>query len=84
MFLKWLPNISLFFFQNGYFLKGETCEKCNCLEEGSLDNDCNRVTGQCVCKSRVIGLDCDRCMGPFEAITRDCLGMCLCTSLLFL
>ena len=66
-----------FHLQSGYFLQGQTCEKCNCLAEGSLDGECDRLTGQCRCKPRVIGLDCDRCIGSFEDISRDCLGMFL-------
>eukprot|EP00795_Rhopilema_esculentum_P002013 gene2013-17573_t len=61
------------FCKSGYFLKSNSCERCNCLQEGSINSECDRMTGQCRCKPRVVGLDCDRCMGPFEAITRDCL-----------
>ncbi|XP_072324624.1 laminin subunit alpha-3 isoform X2 [Scyliorhinus torazame] len=40
------------------------CEKCNCSREGIIkpaNPDCNRQTGQCRCKSKVTGRQCDRC-----------------------
>ncbi|XP_067887186.1 laminin subunit alpha-3 isoform X2 [Heterodontus francisci] len=40
------------------------CEKCNCSREGIVkpaNPDCNRQTGQCRCKSKVTGRQCDRC-----------------------
>ncbi|XP_078397304.1 laminin subunit alpha-3 isoform X1 [Cetorhinus maximus] len=40
------------------------CEKCNCSREGittPANPDCNRQTGQCRCKSKVTGRQCDRC-----------------------
>ncbi|XP_043543539.1 laminin subunit alpha-3-like [Chiloscyllium plagiosum] len=40
------------------------CAKCNCSREGIIkpaNPDCNRQTGQCRCKSKVTGRQCDRC-----------------------
>ncbi|XP_067833792.1 laminin subunit alpha-3 isoform X2 [Heptranchias perlo] len=40
------------------------CEKCNCSRIGIIkpaNPDCNRQTGQCRCKSKVTGRQCDHC-----------------------
>eukprot|EP00794_Sanderia_malayensis_P006157 gene6157-6864_t len=60
------------FCKDGYYLSGDDCNSCNCLKEGTINNECNRLTGQCRCKPGVVGLQCDRCMGPFEAIKNNC------------
>ena len=33
---------------------------CHCDVGGSLDNNCNKETGQCNCRPRVTGLACDK------------------------
>lgn len=46
----------------GYFgnpAKG--CELCRCQNIGSEDNECDRETGQCKCKSNYAGYLCDEC-----------------------
>ena len=34
---------------------------CSCNEDGSVDQECNRVTGQCNCKTNVTGRNCSMC-----------------------
>ncbi|XP_068184392.1 laminin subunit beta-1 [Antennarius striatus] len=34
---------------------------CQCNPQGSLSGECNKVGGQCQCKSNVIGRHCDQC-----------------------
>ncbi|KAH9496293.1 hypothetical protein Btru_018041, partial [Bulinus truncatus] len=43
------------------------CETCGCHKPGTLAgvNKCDMKTGQCECKPRVTGQDCDRCMDGF-------------------
>jgi hypothetical protein len=37
------------------------CQLCNCDRLGSVGEGCHNVTGQCQCKSGVIGLKCNQC-----------------------
>ncbi|KAG9479046.1 hypothetical protein GDO78_012615 [Eleutherodactylus coqui] len=38
-----------------------SCQLCDCNPAGSLNNDCDRITGQCSCKPGVTGRLCDAC-----------------------
>ncbi|XP_078071724.1 laminin subunit alpha-3 [Mustelus asterias] len=52
------------------------CEKCNCSREGIIkpaNPDCNRQTGQCRCKSKVTGRQCDRCSVGYSRYP-DCVS----------
>ncbi|XP_019637522.1 PREDICTED: agrin-like isoform X4 [Branchiostoma belcheri] len=45
------------------------CTPCECSKGGSVRDDCDQMTGKCVCKPGVSGMKCDRCrkgqvMGP--------------------
>ena len=35
---------------------------CECNPGGSVDNNCNKITGECHCKPRVMGQRCDEPM----------------------
>ena len=35
------------------------CEACKCQPGSSVDNNCDRITGQCACLSNIVGLNCD-------------------------
>ncbi|XP_068741417.1 laminin subunit alpha-like isoform X2 [Montipora capricornis] len=54
----------------------QQCNACSCNEDGSVDQECNRVTGQCNCKKNVTGRNCSMCkrntfdFGPHGC--RDC------------
>ncbi|XP_076451600.1 agrin-like isoform X2 [Babylonia areolata] len=37
------------------------CLACNCNRMGSVRDDCNQMTGRCMCKPLVSGMKCDRC-----------------------
>ncbi|KAH9495123.1 hypothetical protein Btru_018238 [Bulinus truncatus] len=38
------------------------CIPCNCNKFGASRDDCDQMTGRCMCKSHVMGLKCDRCL----------------------
>ncbi|XP_077998686.1 agrin-like isoform X2 [Glandiceps talaboti] len=45
------------------------CRPCSCSRAGSVRDDCEQMTGKCVCKNTVMGMKCDICpvnqhMGP--------------------
>ncbi|KAJ8012103.1 hypothetical protein DPEC_G00065200, partial [Dallia pectoralis] len=55
------------------------CEGCDCSPTGVRPNvgtDCDRQTGQCTCKPRIGGRQCDRCAAGFygfpECVRCDC------------
>ncbi|XP_059144333.1 laminin subunit alpha-like [Physella acuta] len=59
------------------------CEECNCHSPGTLAgvNRCDMLTGQCECKPRVGGRDCNRCLdgyynlqenNPFGCVDCNC------------
>ncbi|TRY56131.1 hypothetical protein DNTS_015256, partial [Danionella cerebrum] len=58
-------------FQDNYFrpLGGDTCFPCDCFHLGSQSRSCDPVTGQCACKTGVVGQQCDRCDSPFAEVT---------------
>ena len=39
--------------------------QCYCGEEGSLDQNCNKIGGQCNCKENIMGRQCTRCKPDF-------------------
>lgn len=64
--------VSLIFYQKFFikFLKYfiiNICLDCNCNKTGtvSLLNDCNKITGQCICKRHATGIKCDQCADGF-------------------
>ena len=40
-------------------------KECDCNTEGSLDQNCDKIGGQCSCKDNVIGRQCTRCAPDF-------------------
>ncbi|CAG7734118.1 unnamed protein product, partial [Allacma fusca] len=55
------------------------CNQCGCSRFGSVREDCEQMTGRCVCKSGVLGHKCDSCpegeyLGPYGC-TRDALNL---------
>lgn len=36
------------------------CQDCDCHPGSSIDNNCDRTTGQCVCLRNIVGLKCDQ------------------------
>ncbi|WAR23621.1 LAMA2-like protein, partial [Mya arenaria] len=50
---------------------------CGCDKDGSLDNNCDPLTGQCACAADYTGLYCDECLFGFYNFP-DC-SLCLCS-----
>ncbi|KAM4704989.1 laminin subunit alpha-1 [Rhinophrynus dorsalis] len=53
---------------------GGSCQKCDCNPSGSLNNHCDRLTGQCVCKPGVIGRLCDTCELRHILVEQECIS----------
>jgi len=65
------------FLQENHFQPPDTdyCFDCECYATGSYGNQCDPVTGQCRCRSGVIGRRCDSCPNPYAEVTlRGCEG----------
>ena len=66
-------------FQFGYWNinSGKGCEKCTCDPMGAVNNDCDDVTGQCLCKPGVGGPTCSACLAGYWGFSpRGCTGTC--------
>lgn len=56
--------------------------ECHCNPLGSLASTCNKHTGQCVCRSNVTGLRCDRCSEGFWNLdSKKGCQSCACNSI---
>lgn len=53
---------------------GDKCQPCNCAPEGSLDDRCDTLTGQCRCRPSIEGRRCDGCSDPAMGV-QD--GVCI-------
>ncbi|EAT47381.1 AAEL001477-PA [Aedes aegypti] len=59
--------------KSGYWgLPDEGCEPCSCSEIGALENVCDVITGQCICKARYGGRRCDECDSGYGNLDLDC------------
>ncbi|KAM5206303.1 usherin isoform 2-T2 [Hipposideros larvatus] len=47
---------------------GDGCEPCRCHLHGSVNELCDPLTGQCECKNKVEGLQCDTCREHFYGL----------------
>ncbi len=47
------------------------CKPCDCSLGGSLDNNCDVVTGQCKCKPNMGGRRCDMPLNGYYCPTLD-------------
>ena len=47
---------------------------CNCNRFGSERDDCDQMTGRCMCKALVSGMKCDRCSNGKTLGPRGCDG----------
>lgn len=62
-----------FVVQANHYRVGDACYPCDCYEVGSYGRACNLATGQCTCRSNVIGRQCDACGSKFAEVTlRGC------------
>ncbi|XP_069813854.1 laminin subunit alpha-1 isoform X1 [Dendropsophus ebraccatus] len=51
-----------------------SCQLCDCNPNGSLNNDCDRITGQCSCKPGVTGRLCDMCEVRHILLDQQCIS----------
>ncbi|XP_013397032.1 laminin subunit alpha-2 isoform X2 [Lingula anatina] len=51
---------------------GGECVPCDCSEDGSLDNLCDRESGQCICHPGVLGRACDQCQPRYAVVNGRC------------
>nr|XP_036864248.1 laminin subunit alpha-1 isoform X1 [Manis javanica] len=51
-----------------------TCQRCNCSPRGSLHSDCDRGSGQCVCRPGTSGLRCEECEPRHILVESDCVS----------
>lgn len=67
----WSPTRCFWLSQENYYRPPEqdACLPCDCFPHGSHSRACDTDTGQCVCKSGVIGRQCNRCDNPFAEVT---------------
>ncbi|XP_032166436.1 laminin subunit alpha-1 [Mustela erminea] len=53
---------------------GGTCQKCDCSPHGSVHGDCDRRSGQCVCRPGATGLRCQECKPRHILLESDCVS----------
>ena len=46
--------------------------ECNCDKDGSSTFVCDKATGQCTCKTLVVGLTCDKCDDGYYDFPNPC------------
>nr|XP_023503193.1 laminin subunit alpha-1 isoform X3 [Equus caballus] len=53
---------------------GGTCQSCDCSPRGSVHSDCDRRSGQCVCRPGATGLQCEECEPRHILVESDCIS----------
>ncbi|XP_077756139.1 laminin subunit alpha-1 [Canis aureus] len=53
---------------------GGTCQRCDCSPSGSVHGDCDRGSGQCVCRPGATGLRCEQCEPRHILLESDCVS----------
>uniref|UniRef100_A0A287AG36 Basement membrane-specific heparan sulfate proteoglycan core protein n=1 Tax=Sus scrofa TaxID=9823 RepID=A0A287AG36_PIG len=53
---------------------GGTCQRCDCSPHGSVHSDCDRESGQCVCRPGATGLRCEACEPRHILLEGDCMS----------
>ncbi|CAF1124771.1 unnamed protein product [Didymodactylos carnosus] len=56
------------------------CNPCQCSNDGSINSQCDAVTGQCLCKTGVTGKYCDRCARGLYGLVPYCTNCGQCFS----
>lgn len=67
-----LPRCSSGYHGNPRALGG-TCQRCDCSPSGSFHGDCDRGSGQCVCRPGATGLRCEQCEPRHILLESDCV-----------
>nr|XP_020733720.1 laminin subunit alpha-1 [Odocoileus virginianus texanus] len=64
----------------GYYgnpqMPGGSCQSCDCSPHGSVHGDCDRGSGQCVCRPGATGLRCGDCEPRHILVESDCVCEC--------
>ncbi|XP_077972422.1 agrin-like isoform X3 [Styela clava] len=50
------------------------CMDCRCEKGGSVRDDCDQMTGQCVCKEGITGVKCSKCENGELVTDEGCVG----------
>ncbi|KAB0405420.1 hypothetical protein E2I00_018925, partial [Balaenoptera physalus] len=63
-------------------MPGGTCQRCDCSPHGSVHDDCDRGSGQCVCRPGATGLRCEDCeprhiLVESDSCDDECVGVLL-------
>ncbi|XP_052049480.1 laminin subunit alpha-1 [Apodemus sylvaticus] len=53
---------------------GGSCRKCDCNPQGSVHSDCDRASGQCICKPGATGLHCEECLPRHVLMESNCVS----------
>ncbi|XP_066103211.1 laminin subunit alpha-1 [Saccopteryx bilineata] len=53
---------------------GGTCQRCDCSPHGSIHRDCDRGSGQCVCRPGAAGLRCEECEPRHILVESNCIS----------
>uniref|UniRef100_A0A671ETU2 Basement membrane-specific heparan sulfate proteoglycan core protein n=1 Tax=Rhinolophus ferrumequinum TaxID=59479 RepID=A0A671ETU2_RHIFE len=55
-------------------MPGGTCQRCDCSPRGSVHGDCDRRSGQCVCRPGTSGLRCEECEPRHILVESNCIS----------
>ncbi|XP_031295017.2 laminin subunit alpha-1 isoform X1 [Camelus dromedarius] len=55
-------------------MPGGSCQRCDCSPHGSVHSDCDRGSGQCVCRPGATGLRCEDCEPRHTLVESDCVS----------
>ncbi|XP_036906226.1 laminin subunit alpha-1 isoform X2 [Sturnira hondurensis] len=55
-------------------MPGGSCQRCDCSPHGSVHRDCDRGSGQCVCRPGATGLRCEECEPRHILVESNCIS----------
>uniref|UniRef100_A0ABM5GDG7 Laminin subunit alpha-1 isoform X1 n=1 Tax=Pogona vitticeps TaxID=103695 RepID=A0ABM5GDG7_9SAUR len=53
---------------------GGSCQQCQCNPNGSVHNNCDHISGQCICKEGTTGHLCDECEPRHILVEDECVS----------
>ncbi|KAJ6662205.1 hypothetical protein lerEdw1_012672 [Lerista edwardsae] len=53
---------------------GGTCQQCQCNPNGSVNNNCDHLSGQCICKPGATGKLCNECEPRHVLVENECVS----------